>query len=78
MNAGLEFFSREEFAATTIQAYFKGHLARRAFRALKSVIKLQALVRGMCVRRQARIALHCMHALTRLQITIRARQLLCN
>ncbi|KAL2551246.1 IQ-domain 20 [Forsythia ovata] len=76
MNAGSDFFSREDLAATTIQAFFRGHLAKRAFRALKSLIKLQAVVRGMLVRRQARIALHCMHALARLQITIRARQLL--
>lgn len=49
---------------------------RRAYRALKSLVKLQALVRGVVVRRQARIALHCMHALARLQVTVRARQLL--
>nr|GLL38552.1 protein IQ-DOMAIN 31 [Ipomoea trifida] len=50
--------------------------ARRAFRALRSLVKLQAVARGVCVRRQARIALHCMHALARLQVTVRARQLL--
>ncbi|CDP01832.1 unnamed protein product [Coffea canephora] len=68
--------SKEELAAIQIQACFRGHLARRAFRALRSLVKLQAVVRGVCVRRQARIALHCMHALARLQVTIRARQLL--
>ncbi|XP_027078096.1 protein IQ-DOMAIN 20 [Coffea arabica] len=68
--------SKEELAAIQIQACFRGHLARRAFRALRSLVKLQAAVRGVCVRRQARIALHCMHALARLQVTIRARQLL--
>lgn len=50
--------------------------ARRAFRALRSLVKLQALVRGVCVRRQSRIALHCMHSLVRLQVSVRARQLL--
>lgn len=49
--------------------------ARRAFRALKSLVKLQAVVRGVCVRRQARIALHCMNTMVRLQVRIRARQL---
>lgn len=54
--------------------------ARRAFRALRSLVKLQALARGVHVRKQSRIALQCMHALVRLQVRIRARQLLgqCN
>ncbi|KAI9109720.1 hypothetical protein K1719_019350 [Acacia pycnantha] len=57
----------EEVAAIKIQACFRGHLARRAYRALRSLVKLQALVRGVFVRRQSRIALHCMHLLVRLQ-----------
>ncbi|KAJ7953189.1 Protein IQ-DOMAIN 14 [Quillaja saponaria] len=68
--------SNEDIAANKIQAFFRGHLARRAYRALRSLVKLQALVRGVCVRRQARIALQCMHALVRLQVSVRARQLL--
>ncbi|XP_021731278.1 protein IQ-DOMAIN 31-like [Chenopodium quinoa] len=67
---------REEMAAVHIQSLFRGHLARRAIRALKSLVKLQAVVRGVCVRRQARIALHCMNTMVRLQDRIRARQLL--
>ncbi|KAJ4714109.1 protein IQ-DOMAIN 1-like [Melia azedarach] len=68
--------TKEDIAAIKIQAIFRGHLARRAFRALKSLVKLQALVRGVCVRRQSRIAMHCMHTLVRLQVRIRTRQLL--
>ncbi|KAH6755926.1 IQ-domain 20 [Perilla frutescens var. hirtella] len=75
-NAGSDFLSMEDMAAITIQACFRSHLARRAYKALRSLVKLQALVRGVIVRRQARIALDCMHALARLQITVRARQLL--
>ncbi|KAK1372190.1 IQ-domain 20 [Heracleum sosnowskyi] len=66
----------DDAAAIVIQVHFRRHLARRAFRALRSLVKLQALVRGVCARRQARIALDCMHALARLQVNIRARQLL--
>ncbi|XP_061343700.1 protein IQ-DOMAIN 20 [Gastrolobium bilobum] len=69
-------FTEEDVAATKIQAYFRGHLARQAFRALKSLVKLQALVRGVCVRKQSRIAMQCMHVLVRLQVRVRARQLL--
>lgn len=68
--------SREEHAAIRIQAAFRGHLARQALRALKGVVKLQAVVRGYCVRRQARISLQCMQTLVRLQARVRARQVL--
>ncbi|KAJ4962290.1 hypothetical protein NE237_022229 [Protea cynaroides] len=66
----------EERAAITIQTFFRRHLARRAYRALRSIVKLQAAVRGAQVRSQARVALNCMNALVRLQLRIRDRQLL--
>ncbi|RLN40182.1 protein IQ-DOMAIN 14 [Panicum miliaceum] len=71
-----EGFSREDVAAVTIQAYFRGHLARRAFKALKSLVRLQAVARGAYVRRQAEAAVHCMQAMVRLQMRVRARQML--
>ncbi|KAG2554961.1 uncharacterized protein LOC120647403 [Panicum virgatum] len=71
-----EGFSREDVAAVTIQAYFRGHLARRALKALKSLVRLQAVARGAYVRRQAEAAVHCMQAMVRLQMRVRARQVL--
>ncbi|KAK9948303.1 hypothetical protein M0R45_003886 [Rubus argutus] len=68
--------TKEDIAAIKIQAFFRGQLARQAFRALKSLVKLQALVRGACVRKQARVAMQCMRALVQLQVKVRARQLL--
>ncbi|XVF18102.1 hypothetical protein REPUB_Repub10bG0182900 [Reevesia pubescens] len=68
--------TREDIAAIKIQSIFRGHLARRAYGALRSLVKLQAVARGAYVRKQAQIAMNCMHALVRLQVKVRARQLL--
>ncbi|ERM93682.1 hypothetical protein AMTR_s00004p00174140 [Amborella trichopoda] len=65
---------REEWAATYIQTAFRAFLARRALRALKGLVRLQALVRGHAVRKQAAITLRCMQALVRVQARVRARR----
>ncbi|KAI3704752.1 hypothetical protein L1987_74979 [Smallanthus sonchifolius] len=64
---------RLEQAATKAQAAFRGYLARRAFWALKGIIRLQALVRGHLVRRQAVVTLRCMRAIVEFQAVARGR-----
>jgi hypothetical protein len=45
-------------------------------RALRSLVKLQAFVRGAYVRKQANVAIRCMKVLVGLQVRVRSRQLL--
>ncbi|KAI3500787.1 hypothetical protein L1887_36612 [Cichorium endivia] len=62
-----------EQAATKVQAAFRGYLARRAFWALKGIIRLQAVIRGHLVRRQAVATLHCMRAIVEFQAVVRGQ-----
>ncbi|PWA87709.1 hypothetical protein CTI12_AA126200 [Artemisia annua] len=65
---------RLEQAATIAQAAFRGYMARRAFLALKGIIRLQAQVRGHLVRRQAVVTLSCMRAIVEFQALARGRR----
>ncbi|KAF0889340.1 hypothetical protein E2562_023643 [Oryza meyeriana var. granulata] len=53
----------EEAAAIKIQSAFRSYLARKALCALRGMVKLQAMVRGQLVRRQADMTLRRMQAL---------------
>lgn len=48
--------------------------ACRVFHALKGIIRLQALIRGHLVRRQAIATLCCMQGIVKLQACIRGRK----
>ncbi|KVI02496.1 protein of unknown function DUF4005, partial [Cynara cardunculus var. scolymus] len=63
-----------EQAATKAQAAFRGYMARRAFCALKGIIRLQAQVRGRLVRKQAVATLRCMRAIVEFQALARGRR----
>lgn len=66
--------SSEKWAAIKIQTFFRGYLSRKALRALKGLVKLQALVRGFLVRKQASATLDSMQALIRAQAIVRAQK----
>ncbi|KAI4325347.1 hypothetical protein MLD38_030757 [Melastoma candidum] len=63
---------KQEWAAVRLQTAFRAFLARRALRALKAVVRIQAIFRGRQVRKQAAVTLKCMQALVRVQARVRA------
>ncbi|PKU61345.1 Protein IQ-DOMAIN 31 [Dendrobium catenatum] len=64
----------KDLAAIKVQAAFRGYLARRAFGALKGIIRLQALIRGHLVRRQAVVTLHSLLGIIKFQALFRGQR----
>ncbi|KAK9103874.1 hypothetical protein Sjap_021128 [Stephania japonica] len=65
---------RETWGALKIQSSFLGHLARKALRALKGLVKFQTLIRGYLVRKKATATLHSLQTLIRAQQTVRVQK----
>ncbi|KAL0652058.1 hypothetical protein Bca4012_094749 [Brassica carinata] len=63
-------YLKRHLAAILVQTAYRGCLARKAFKALKGVVLLQALVRGHNVRRRASITLLRVQALVRVQARV--------
>ncbi|KAG9444994.1 hypothetical protein H6P81_016334 [Aristolochia fimbriata] len=64
-----------EVAAIKIQTAFRGFLARKALRALKALVKVQAMVRGRAVRRQARTTFKSLQSLMKIQSQVSSMRL---
>ncbi|OIV99665.1 hypothetical protein TanjilG_17475 [Lupinus angustifolius] len=65
----------QESAAIKVQTAYRGYLARKALRALKGIVKLQAIIRGSAVRRQAMSTLKCLQSIVNIQTKVCARRL---
>ncbi|KAL9247742.1 hypothetical protein vseg_021143 [Gypsophila vaccaria] len=61
-------------AALKIQTAYRGYLARKAMRALRGFVILQAIIRGHTVRRQALTTLKCLQSIVSIQSQICAKR----
>ncbi|KAI3836287.1 hypothetical protein MKW92_024573 [Papaver armeniacum] len=66
---------QQHIAATKIQTIYRGYMARRSFRALKGLMRLQGVVRGQSVKRQTMNAMKYMQLLVKVQTQIQSRRI---
>ncbi|KAI3980463.1 hypothetical protein MKX01_038635 [Papaver californicum] len=66
---------QHHIAATKIQTIYRGYMARRSFRALKGLMRLQGVVRGQSVKRQTMNAMKYMQLLVKVQTQIQSRRI---
>ncbi|XP_026389350.1 protein IQ-DOMAIN 14-like [Papaver somniferum] len=66
---------QHHIAATKIQRIYRGYMARRSFRALKGLMRLQGVVRGQSVKRQTMNAMKYMQLLVKVQTQIQSRRI---
>ncbi|RRT55950.1 hypothetical protein B296_00028584, partial [Ensete ventricosum] len=66
--------SRQEIAATKIQAAFRGYLARRSWRAVRGLLRLKRLVDKSAVKSQTANTLRCLQTLARVQTQLHSRR----
>ncbi|XP_010517949.1 PREDICTED: protein IQ-DOMAIN 14-like [Camelina sativa] len=67
--------SVQHASATKIQGAFRGFMARKSFRALKGLVRLQGVVRGYSVKRQTINAMKYMQQVVRVQSQIQSRRI---
>ncbi|KAJ7947056.1 protein IQ-DOMAIN 1-like [Quillaja saponaria] len=65
----------EDFAATRIQTAFRAYVARKALHRLKGNVKLQMLMQGYSIKKQANTTLNYIHSWSKIQVEIRTRRL---
>ncbi|KAL9255640.1 IQ-DOMAIN 13-like protein [Drosera capensis] len=61
--------------ATKIQTAYRGHVARRSYRALKGLVRLQNVMKGQSVKRQTMSAMKSMQLLVHVQSQIQSRRI---
>ncbi|GAA0183513.1 hypothetical protein LIER_30909 [Lithospermum erythrorhizon] len=64
----------EDVAATQIQTAYRAYKARKAFRCLRGIERLQTLTQGHSVKKQASMTLSYLHSWNRIQAEIKARR----
>ncbi|KAL0398508.1 UNVERIFIED_CONTAM: protein IQ-DOMAIN 1 [Sesamum radiatum] len=73
-NQGRLGLSLEDAAATQIQTAYRAYLARKAFRHMRGMVRLQNMVKRDSVMKQASTTLSRLHSWSRIQAQIRARR----